>query len=415
MQAMTRPPMLVDRLRLLGTYGSNKVMQGEVSRLVRRAFSPERARALQAEPPHKMGPGAIAFPFQPDLARLCVEYHRTAARALWDVYESSSRRLEPLYEELFGDIAGDPRDLLRGVHSISVQAFGDLPVSAGQRQVVGVVKNAFLDAAEHRGMRLVVDPETPDLLVHVRAISDDANSWLCVSLDLAGRPLHERGYRLAAGPAPLREDLAALLVFLARHDPRSEVIVDPLAGSGTLLIEAALLGGAAPLWTPERTPACYRLAPFLGQPRATEHLFPDTQVRALGAELDADTAGTLRANAERAGVGANLEVFSGDFREADFARHVRASERVLFLSNPPYGGRLQTDARDLGRLVRDLGQLCRTFPGARAGFLVGEPPLGDTERESSVALFLRSFGGKPRVRKPLSNGPLRAQFLLYDL
>src|SRR5690606_20523763 len=128
-------------------------------------------------------------------------------------------------------------------------------VEAGERQVVGVVKNALVDGAAQRGLHLRVDAERPDLIFHVRSTKDDQEQGsLIVSLDVAGRPMHERGYRTQSGPAPLREDLAANLVMLSRFDGRSECLIDPLAGSGTLAVEAALMAAGKPVWTSGRVP-----------------------------------------------------------------------------------------------------------------------------------------------------------------
>lgn len=416
--------MKLDHLRLLGAFGSNRIMAGELSRLAKRALPGERSRELLARPPRKVGPGGLVYPYADDLAAVAVTYHRTSARVLWDVCLSSATRLEPLYDELLADFQAEQRPwFLRGGR-LSVLAFGTQSVEAGERQVVGVVKNALLDAARARGIDWQVDPDSPDVILHARSVptgeSEGAKAELTVSIDLAGRPMHQRGYRLAHGDAPLREDLAASLVLLARHDARRQVLVDPLAGSGTILIEAALLACAQSLWPSGQRPLGARL-PGLAEALSglPEALFADTRAALFAAELDPVTAGHLQDNAVRAGVREQISLFQGDFRQWDLgsALSVSRGEPGLLLTNPPYGVRMGGSEQELGRLYRDLASFCRSLPGAGAGwtlaFIVGEAE--DPERESSVALFLRSVGGKPRIRKPLANGPLRAQFLLYDL
>jgi 23S rRNA G2445 N2-methylase RlmL len=406
--------MQVDRLRLLGGYGTNKIMQGEASRLIGRALSSDRSRQLRETPPRKCGPGAIYYPFQPDLAAVLLCYHRTSARALWDLYETDAQRLEPLYDELSADIAGDPRDWLSGVERISVLAFGTGPVKAGERQIVGTVKNALVDGAARRGQKLLVDPSAPDLVIHARPFSQaEGPEKLSVSVDLLGRPMHRRGYRKAHGPAPLREDLAAQVLFLARYNPKQEAIVDPLAGSGTLLIEAALMAQAAP----SSKDGSYPCSPKLLAPELalwSSPLFSDTNAVAIGAELDDETREAFLTNAAEAGVDEHARLVASDFRTLRLDEHVPEGLQTLVVSNPPYGARLEATEAELQKLYRDLGSFCRDNGVRRAAFLVGEPSDAPPTRESSVALFLRSFGGRPRVRKPLSNGPLRAQFLLYE-
>lgn len=409
----------VDQLHLVGLGGSNKVMAGELSRLARRAFSQERSRELLARPPQKSGPGGLLYPFDAELAALAVGYHRTSARVLWDLYTSRAKRLEPLYEALAREVAQDERGWMLDGLSFSVLPFRVHSVQAGERQVVGVVKNALIDGAARRGVQLRLDPENPDLIFHVREVEeDDEGEAILVSIDLAGRPMHQRGYRTASGEAPLREDLAANLVMLSRFDARSEVLIDPLGGSGTLAIEAALMASAKPLWMSGRAPAAVRL-PCLTEAmkKFKGPLFSDTTPRLFVAELDDETYGTLDRSLMTSGVSAQTSTFLGRFQDWDLRAQLSGQERGLILSNPPYGARLGASVKQLRDLYRDLGSWCRQFRGFRAGFIVGEPEADRTKREgpSIVRLFEESFGGKARVKKPISNGPLRAQFLLYDL
>jgi putative N6-adenine-specific DNA methylase len=414
--------MKLDYLRLLGAYGSNKIMAGELSRLAKRALSGERSRELLARAPRKVGPGGLVYPYEHDLAAVAVTFHRTSARVLWDVCLSSAHRLEPLYAELYEDFVSETRPWFLQGGRFSVLAFGTASVDAGDRQVVGVVKNALLDAARARGVDFQLDPDSPDLVFHVRTVpsgeSENGPTELTVSLDLAGRPMHQRGYRLARGDAPLREDLAASLVLLARHDPRRQVLVDPLAGSGTIAIEAALLASGQSVWANGERPLGARL-PGLGDALAQlpPALFADTRAEVFAAEIDPVTSSHLQDNAERGGVRDQITLFPGDFRDWQLGSKLKSEEPGLILTNPPYGARMGGSDQDLRALYKDLASFCRTLPNRGAGwtaaFIIGES--GDEQRESSVALFLRTVGGQPRIRKPLSNGPLRAQFLLYDL
>lgn len=408
----------VDHLHLLGLGGSNKVMAGELSRLARRAFSQERSRELLGRPPQKSGPGGLLYPFAADLAALAVLYHRTSARCLWDLHCSSATRLEPLFEDLCASIAEDDRSWMRDGMSFSVLAFNAESIEAGERQVVGVVKNALIEGAAKRGMTLRLDPDRPDFTFHARSSEDrDGKPQLVVSLDLAGSPMHRRGYRTSSGDAPLREDLAANLIMLSRFDARSEVFIDPLAGSGTLAIEAALMAAGTGVWMSGRRPDIYRLPEFaehlnvLGKP-----LFADSMPSIYAAELDPEVYAAMDRNLAAAGTSSQTTTFGGDFREWDLAPTLHG-KKGLILTNPPYGARIGGNIRELRALYRDLGDWCRQFRGFRAGFIIGEPEADREKREgpSIVWLFEENFGGEVRVKKPLRNGPLHAQFLLYDL
>jgi 23S rRNA G2445 N2-methylase RlmL len=228
-----------------------------------------------------------------------------------------------------------------------------------------------------------------------------------VSIDLGGGSLSQRGWRRDAGDAPLREHLAAVLLMLCRFDPRSDALVDPMCGSGTIPIEAILAARA----TPRPGSALPALA-VLGLARPAEPLFPDAAPLVIGCDLDLGVLAAARDNARAAGV-ADLVIWQrADVTRlepaviADIARErgVAAPATGLLLTNPPYGERL--DDAGLDELYAAIAATCRRFRGWRAGFLVGSPGL---ERAFLPAL------GRPRIKKPLANANLRAYFYLYDL
>ncbi len=400
----------VDRLRLIGVQGSSKVMSGELSRLTTRALDGEALARFRSTLPLKLGAGSLAYPFDPAVARVALMYHRTSARVLWDLYESPASRLEPLYDDLVEAVARDVRGWAFDGARISVQAFAPRSVEAGERQVVGTVKNALVDGAARRGVRLVVDAERPDFELHARSHLDrDETPKLTVSIDLAGRPMHQRGYRTQAGEAPLREDLAALLVMLARFDAKTEALVDPMAGSGTIAIEAALMARAKPNWQSGRRVSAENLPPLRQElEKKPPPLFADTKPVVFARELDLLTYETLERSVRTAGVEPDVITSQGDFREVD-PREVRREIEArglshgLILSNPPWGERLGRREVALHRLYRDLGDWCSELRGYRAGFIVANPE------------FLTHFGGRPRIEKPLQSGPLKAMFYMFDL
>jgi 23S rRNA G2445 N2-methylase RlmL len=390
----------LDNLRLVGVGGTNKVMAGELSRLASRA-------SLRTKPPapRKQGLGSLLYPFDPELAALAVRYHRTSTRVLWDLYESRAERLEPLYEDLLQLVRSDDRGWVIPGFGISVGARGVEEFAAGGRQVVGTVKNALIEGASQRGIALHVDADNPDLLFDVRL----REGAICVSIDLAGRPMSQRGYRQTGGVAPLNESLAAVLVMLGRHQARTEPLIDPMAGSGTIAIEAVSMGRASPVWIAPRKPSCMRL-PALRSLfiQAPEPMFPDTQPVAIANEIEKEAFDSCRDHASRAGVENLVHAVRGDFRDLETSTvHRVCQERGmsaatgLILSNPPYGERL--DSPELLTLYRDLGRWCRQFRGWRAAFLIANPE------------FERVFGGRPRIKKPLNNAQLRSSFLMYDL
>src|SRR5690606_29961367 len=320
-RASTIPPAgtRVDRLRLLGVQGSSKVMAGELSRLAGRALEGDALARFRAATPAKLGAGGLAYPFDAELATIALLYHRTSARVLWDLYESDATRLEPLYENLVEAVAADDRPWLWDGARISVLAFAPRSVAAGERQVVGTVKNAIVDGAARRGWTLTVSPDRPDLTIHARSHVDPKGTpQLTISVDLAGRPKHERGYRTRAGQAPLREDVAAYLVMLTRHDARREALIDPCAGSGTLAVEAASMARARVAWYSGRRVAAERLPALASHFQAPRRpLFGDTRPLVYANELDPEVCRLLERSVETAGVGPDVRISCGDFREID--------------------------------------------------------------------------------------------------
>jgi 23S rRNA G2445 N2-methylase RlmL len=386
--------MIVDELRVIGSAQTNVVMAAELVRVAQRALG------RRPEAPRKEGLGQLVYPFEPGLAWAAVTYLRTPTRVLWDVYRSRARRLEPLYDDLCADIAGDARRLWHDGDGISVEARHVETFAAGERQIVGTVKNALLDAAGRRGMRLRVDPVRPATRWVARM---DDRGELVVSIDLGGGSLSHRGWRREAGEAPLREHLAAVLLMLCRFDPRRDALVDPMCGAGTIPIEAL----HAARMTPREAPSLAAL----GLDRPAAPLFPDADPLVIGCDLDLEVLAAARDNARAAGVADRITWQRGDVARltpetiADIARERgRTIETGVLLSNPPYGERL--DTYDLGAIYEALAAACRRFRGWRAGFLVGSPMLEE--------VFARHLG-RPRIKKPLANANLRAYFYLYEL
>lgn len=374
-------------LRLIGAGGANRAMELELKRLARRAIPGWRDLT-----PHRVDPQTLAYPFDAELAFVALNYTRTPSRVLMDLFESDAGRLEPLYQDIGAWVSDGGMPWLEDGLGISVYAreVREFPASASQIQ--GTIKNAIIDGARDRGLELHLDTERPDLLFSARGGED---TDLLLSLDLAGGSMHLRGYRLEHGSAPLRENLAAQVLLLAKWDPREELLLDPMCGAGTIPIEAALLAKGAPLWPSPRAPLDGRV---LGKdlPEKLEPLYPQSAPRIVGFEIDRGAIDAARKNAKRAGVAEHLELAMGDFLRLS----PPASEKGLVVANPPYGERLGGDVLGLYEELRDWFE--RFPPGWRGAFLVAN------------ADFERVFGRQPSMKKPLSNGPLKAQLYVYE-
>jgi putative N6-adenine-specific DNA methylase len=180
-----------------------------------------------------------------------------------------------------------------------------------------------------------------------------------VSADTSGALLHRRGYRLAQSRAPLRETLAAAMLLVAGYDG-SAALVDPLCGSGTIAIEAALIArrrapGIARAFGLERWPGFDAAALARLRDEERERELAKAPHAILASDADPAAVRAAQENVERAGVQAGVHV------EERALREVRLEPGPgLIVTNPPYGVRVSAD---LTRLYSDLGDLAR-----RSGF-----------------------------------------------
>lgn len=178
-----------------------------------------------------------------------------------------------------------------------------------------------------------------------------------VSADSSGEHLHRRGYRLATAKAPLRETLAAAVLMGAGWDP-AVPLLDPMCGSGTIPIEAALLArriapGLGRGFAFERWPdfAAARWGQMVAEAR--ERIAPHTPAPILGSDRDAGAMEAAAANAARAGVAGDI-----DFRRAAISAIAPPERSGWVVSNPPYGVRVGA-RRDLRNLFAQLGNVLR--------------------------------------------------------
>jgi 23S rRNA (guanine2445-N2)-methyltransferase / 23S rRNA (guanine2069-N7)-methyltransferase len=248
------------------------------------------------------------------------------------------------------------------------------------------LKDGIVDTLrEATGSRPDVAPERPGVRVHAHA----HGTLVTVAVDLAGESLHRRGYRGAAGEAPLKENVAAGVLLRSGWEAlaaQGAEFLDPLCGSGTLCIEAALIAGDrapgltrdyfgflgwrghdAPLWERLRAEAL-----ALARARAGES--GSASVR--GRDREPQAIRTALENAARAGVGARVQLEVGALADAAPLAGRRAEQPGLLATNPPYGVRLE-DRAGARAVHRELGAVLRArFAGWNAAVLTGAPELG---------------------------------------
>ena len=399
-----------DELRLSGSGGANRVMEAECKRLVMRSpFD------IRLEKPRREGEATLLYPFDPRVAWVVACHHRTSSRISWDLCSSEAVRLEPLFADLVAGLSADDR--LPGTPlRFSVEMGPSSDFEASPLQLRGVVKNAVIEALASRGVAADVDADSPDVVFVVRRTGEaPPTRRTVVGIDIGGGARHRRGARVAAGPAPLRETMAAQLILLSRWDARTEPLVDPMAGSATIPIEAAGLAVGAAI----RRPADLRLhalAAFKDLPADAPDLFPGTVPQIAALDVDQACIPAMVGNLRAAGLTGHAHQHSIVIAQHDarlltpayIEQLLPATRRMqpgVLCFNPPYGVRIGGEHGEdtLLDFYADLGDALSRFRGWRAACFVANQR------------FLEAFRHQPIMTKPASNADLRGAFLVFQL
>ena len=263
------------------------------------------------------------------------------------------------------------------------------------------VKDAIVDWwMEHKGVRPNVQLTQPDIYLNVHIGGDTVT----VSLDSSGESLHKRGYRVANTQAPINEALAAGMLLLAGWKGQSD-FYDPMCGSGTLLIEAALIARNI-------APGIYRKGfAFEKWANFDADLFEDiysddSRERDFNHKIYGSDAGfyaiqAATKNIQSANLQRDIEIKQIRIEELRLAD--KDTDGALIMINPPYGERLSQDKNVL-RLYQDMGTaLKHQFSGATAWII------------SSNDEALKCIGLRPAKRIRLVNGDLECWFNKYEL
>ncbi len=271
------------------------------------------------------------------------------------------------------------------------------------------IKDAVVDKVRAQtGQRPSIKLEQPD--IRVNAYLD--KGILTLSIDLSGASLHQRGYRLAGGKAPLKENLAAAILWRANWPMIAEQggsLIDPMCGSGTLLIEAAMQAA-------DIAPGLQRS--YFGfltwqqhQPQLWQELLAEAEIRReqglkrlkskfYGYDADARIVTLAKQNVARAGLQAYIQLTSRSL--ADLTVPLQA-QKGLIITNPPYGERLNEEA-ELRHLYKLLGsKLKQAFVNWQAAVFTGNPDLG------------KVMGLRAQKHYALFNGAIPCKLLWFDI
>jgi putative N6-adenine-specific DNA methylase len=359
------------------------------------ALLAEELRGLGARKPQSL-PGGVAF--EGDL-RICYRANlesRLATRVLLKVGRSPYRNERDVHE---GALAIGWPDWFSEKQSIRVDVKAIRSPLQSLDFATLTIKDAVCDRfRSDRGQRPDVDTRSPDIRIQAFLDKETASFYL----DTSGDALNRRGYRKDAGEAPLKENLAAGIVRLTGWNP-GEPFLDPMCGSGTLAIEAAMMALAIPPGH-ARGFGFERLAGFdrrrweEARNEALARRLPARRLPIFARDRYGDELKKARANLEAAGLADCVEL-----KQADILDTGAPADAGVMVANPPYGARLGEDA-ELAEFYPKLGHtLKKYYSGWRCHLFSGDTRLPKLIRLSASK------------RTPLFNGPLECRLYEYRM
>ncbi len=349
-------------------------------------------------------PGFRAVSFEASDA-LYYELHlklRTASRILRVIKEVPAKSPAMLYSQ-----ARRIRwcELFDAQHGFLVESLGADAEDGGMapKQVITQVRESIRDVfGRELGRAPPIDLVEPRVVV----VAHLAHGRCMLSLDTSGKSLHKRGYRESGHPAPLKETLAAAILILAGYDG-TQPFMDPMCGSGTLAIEAAMMAvRKAPRI--HRKKGEFYLEWLKGFDRA---LWRSTQDRVRAEKLEAPPAPVVASDidasyvamAQKSALKARVEKYMS-FATQRIQDAEPPAERGILVTNLPYGDRIGSREGDLRLLYEEVGDtLKQRFGGWQAAIL------------AAAASPYKSIGLKPSRTIALMNGSIPCKLLLFEL
>ncbi len=342
--------------------------------------------------------GGIALEGDLEAAYTILLHSRLANRVFYPLKSFKVDSEEALYEAV-KSIQWDEH--MNAANTLAVSASLSRSVLTHTQYAALKVKDAIVDYfKEQQGVRPSIDKNHPDIRLHVNIRKQTGE----LSLDLSGNSLHMRGYRLEHSGAPLKEHLAASLLAQTPWMTQGyDGLIDPMCGSGTFVIEAAMMKANIP-------PALTRdYFGFLGwkqhqaslwsvlKETAEEHIDVANIPQMTGYDKEPKAVSISRQNAERAGLGDFL-----DFKVASLYQLKADQRKHLIICNPPYDERLQAE-EGIGHLYAQMGKIFAGFQQSDCFILSGNADLLHRLRLNRLS------------KKALKNGSLACFFIELDL
>jgi len=258
------------------------------------------------------------------------------------------------------------------------------------------VKDAIADYfRQKKGKRPNVDTQNPEVIINAHINKNDCS----LSIDSSGESLHKRGYRTKQGEAPLSEVLAAGMILLSGWEGNSDFI-DPMCGSGTLPIEAAMIAQNIPAGRFRKNYAFMEWADYdetlFEKIKAEQEITPFSK-QIFASDISRSNVLNAETNARRARVYAKITFQTSDIKDLEIN-----SDNATLIVNPPYGERLKQ--QNIDKLYSLLGERMKhQFAGNTAWVL------------TSSKEYLKNIGLKPAQKNTLFNGSLECSYVKYPL
>lgn len=342
----------------------------------------------------RIGTRAVEFEGGLDMLYRANYFCRFALRILWQVHQFTFRDNKQFYEEIYKY----PAEKVMGADNtlaFSVTMSGDMfktPLFAAQ-----LAKDAVCDRfREKQDRRPSVDKDHPDVQFHVHIYNNNA----ALFLDSCGEPLYKRGYRVSSHPAQISEVVAAAMVKLSGWKGECDLI-DPMCGSGTILIEAAMQALNIPAGFFREDYGFFHWKNFdrkLWDAITDEaDIRDDVPIDFYGSDISSRFLGMAKANVDEA-------------RLRDFIRLSRCAMRdtqprrtpAFVIFNPPYGERL--DMEEIENFYKEIGDTLKQKYSGCTAFII-----------SSNMQAIKNIGLHASKKTTLYNGALECKYLRYDL
>jgi putative N6-adenine-specific DNA methylase len=320
---------------------------------------------------------------------------RTALRILKPLKSFEISEQQALYDNI-ADIAWE--ELLEPTHTIAVDSIISDAVFTNSQYVSLKTKDAKVDRLRTKwGSRPFVNLDDPDLRINIHIYKQTCS----VSLDSSGRSLHKRGYRVSTGIAPLNEVLASGLIHLSGWDRKSP-FVDPMCGSGTLLIEAAMLSGKIPpgyfkpefgfmKWNDFDPELWHRIK----EEEDAKIVIPGCLIR--GCDISSRAIDSVLENIRYAKLVNRIKI-----EVSPFESYTPPEGNGIVVTNPPYDERLHVN--DMTAFYKKIGDILKKkYKGYEAWVI------------SSDLRALKFIGLHPSKKITVFNGPLECRFVRFTL